>query len=290
MRRTDTDALLESAIGDGADDAEHALTEIIDSDPEYWYSHFRLGSYLMSKGDPENAIEAWMEAFDLMDGDDFDESFNSVANQIEKYISETLWYDSEDLRIDNLDDLAYVIFMDFPERRCEDTDLLIVLLKRMNLHLDDIKHVRYLVDLLDVSSVLVRMYFDMNVEIRSHMYACDILLGIGSMVILKSMPMVEGCRDTEESLRTIKIVSEIVSLFTKIRDSIFLEVTSRSREEVDAIVHGWSRRCTDPYRMHLHRAFELSLMVHDSWKMTPEALEEERDREIENYVRAFFNS
>ena len=61
-------------------------------------------------------------------------------------------------------------------------------------------------------------------------------------------------------------------------------------EEVDSIVRGWSRRCTDPYRMHLHRAFELSLMVHDSWKMTPEALQEARDEEIEKYVRAFFYS
>ena len=121
------------------------------------------------------------------------------------------------------------------------------------------------------------------------MYACDILLGIGSMVILKSMPMVEGSRDTEESLRTIKIVSEIVSLFTKIRDCIYEELCKHSKEEVDAIVKGWSRRCTDPYRMHLERAFELSLMVHDSWKMSPEALQEERDTEIERYVRAFFS-
>ena len=42
--------------------------------------------------------------------------------------------------------------------------------------------------------------------------------------------------------------------------------------------------------MHLHRAFDLSLMVHDSWKMTPEALQEERDMEIERYVKTYFET
>lgn len=288
MRLSEVDSAIDSVAN--PQDAEGAILTAVDDYPDYWYAHFRLGELLMHEGDPEGAMDAWMDAFDLMDADDFDRSFIKVANHLEKYISETIWYDPDNLHIDNLDDLAYVIFMDFPEKRCEDTDLLIVLLKRMNLHLDDVRHVRYLVDLLDVSSLLVRLYFDMNVEIRSHMYACDILLGIGSMVILKSMPMVEGCRDSEESLRTIGIVSEIISLFTKIRDCIFEEVMCRSKEEVDAIVMGWSRRCTDSYRMHLHRALDLSLMVHDSWKMSPEALQEERDMEIERYVKTFFGS
>ena len=284
VRRLKIDGLL-------TDDAvsEALLEYIIDEDPEYWYAHFAMGRYHVSRGMLEEAIDDWIDAFDLMDGADFGEAFRTVADLLENAIISTLWRSLEDLRIGNIDDLAYVIFINFPEYRSEDTDLLIVLLKRLNKHLDDINHVRYLVDLLDTAEMIARKYFDMNVEIRTHMYAAEIVLGLGSSIILKSIPMLQTCGDQEEYLRTMKIVGEIVSMFTKLRDTIYEAVWSRSFEEVNSTVHAWSKRCTEPYMMHLERAFELSMMVHDGGKQTPEAITEERDREIERYVQTYFS-
>ena len=265
------------------------IEDIVDRDPDYWYGHLVLGKALISADRTEEAIDEWVDAFDLMDASDFDESFRTVADLLEDGIARALWRSLEDLHIDNIDDLAYVIFINFPEKRSEDTDLLISMLKRLNKHLDDIDHVRYLVDLLDTAEMLVRKYFDMNVEIRTHMYASDIILGMGSEIILKSIPMLEKINDKEESLRIIRIVGEIVSIFTKIRDSIFVEVGTRSYEDVNKIVAAWSKRCTEPYMMHLARAFELSMSVHDGGKLSPEALQEARDREIEKYVEIYFS-
>jgi len=265
------------------------INDHVDSDPDYWYGYMALGRLHMAMGDTEAAIDDWVDAFDRMETSDFDESFRTVANLLEDGIAHALWRSLDELHIDNIDDLAYVIFTNFPEKRCEDTDLLIVMLKRLNAHLDDIKHVRYLVDLMDTAEMLTRKYFDMNVEIRTHMYASDIILGMGSLVILKTIPMLEVLGDKEESLRTIRIIGEIVSIFTKIRDTIFFAVNSRSREEIDAVVSGWSRRCTEPYMMHLARAFEISMSVHDGGRLSPEAMQEERDREVERYVEAYFS-
>lgn len=266
-----------------------SLEDFVDRDPDYWYGHFVLGKALISEDRTEEAIDEWVDAFDLMGSEDFDESFRTAANLLEDAIARSLWKSLEDLHIDNIDDLAYVIFTNFPEKRSEDTDLLISMIKRLNKHLDDVKHVRYLVDLLDTAEMLVRKYFDMNVEIRTHMYASDIILGMGSEIILKSIPMLEKINDKEESLRTIRIVGEIVSIFTKIRDSIFVEVSTRSFEEVNRIVAAWSKRCTEPYMMHLERAFELSMSVHDGGKLSPEAMQEARDREIERYAEVYFS-
>lgn len=272
------------------DDSHHRSVEemqtVIASDD--WYLHFQMGKASIAEGRAREAVEHWIDAFDRMGIEDFDDSFREVAGLYEDYIASTLWKSIDELDISNCDDLAYTIFTNFPEKRCEDTDLLIVLLKRMNAHLDDVNHVRYLVDLLDVCEMLVRKYFDMNVEIRTHMYASDIILGIGSLVILKSVPMLESIHDAEESARTIKIVGEILGIFTKIRDSIFYEVESRTREEVNEIVAGWSRRCTAEYMTHLDRAFELSMTAFEGGRLDPETLQAERDREVERYVAAYF--
>ena len=265
------------------------IADRVDYDPNYWYGYIVLGKAHMTAGEMEEAIDDWIDAFDRMESPDFEESFRTVADLLEEGIVHALWRSIDELHISNLDDLAYVIFTNFPEKRCEDTDLLIVMLKRLNAHTDDINHVRYLVDLMDAAEMLTRMYFDMNVEIRTHMYASDIILGMGSSVILKSIPMLEAMGDKEESLRTMRIIGEIVSMFTKIRDSIFFEVNSRSRDEIDIIVQGWSRRCTEPYMRHLARAFELSMAVHDGGKIPPEEMQAERDKEVERYVKAYFS-
>ena len=265
------------------------ITDRVDYDPNYWYGYIVLGKAHMAAGEMEEAIDDWIDAFDRMESPDFEESFRTVADLLEDGIVHALWRSIDELHISNLDDLAYVIFTNFPEKRCEDTDLLIVMLKRLNTHIDDINHVRYLVDLMDAAEMLIRMYFDMNVEIRTHMYASDIILGMGSSVILKSIPMLEAMGDKEESLRTMRIIGEIVSMFTKIRDSIFFEVNARTRDEINMIVQGWSRRCTEPYMMHLARAFELSMAVHDGGKIPPEEMQAERDREVERYVKAYFS-
>lgn len=265
------------------------ITDLVDSDPDYWYGYMALGKVHMSMGKMPYAIDDWIDAFDRMEAKDFEESFHTVADLLEDGIVRSLWRSLDELHMDGIDDLAYVIFTNFPDKRCEDTDLLIVMLKRLNKHIDDINHVRYLVDLMDTAEMLTRMYFDMNVEIRTHMYASDIILGMGSTVILKSIPMLEILGDQEESLRTIRIIGEIVNIFTKIRDTIFIEVNDRTRAQVDAIVAGWSMRCTEPFMMHLARAFEISMNIHEGGKLSPDALAEERDREIERYVEAYFS-
>ena len=284
----DRRAVLDRCLEEGPAAIDRVI-DIVNDDQDYWYGYLVLGMLHARQGDLPAAIDDWIDAFDTLDIDDFDETFRTVADLLEESIIHSLWRSLEELHMDGIDDLAYAIFTNFPEKRCEDTDLLIVMLKRLNRHIDDIAHVRYLVDLMDTAEMLARMYFDMNVEIRSHMYAADILLGMGSTVILKSMPMLQVMGDKEESLRTIRIVGEIVSVFTKIRDSIFEEVNIRTREEVDAIVQAWSLRCTEPYMMHLARAFEISMAVHDGGKLSPEAMQEERDREIERYTQAYFS-
>ncbi len=282
-RRERLDALLDQGPA-----ALSEITDMVDHDPDYWYGYMVLGRMHMSLGKMPQAIDDWIDAFDRMDTGDFDESFRTVADLLEDGIVHSLWRSLDELHMDGIDDLAYVIFTNFPEKRCEDTDLLIVMLKRLNKHIDDINHVRYLVDLMDTAELLTRMYFDMNVEIRTHMYASDLILGMGSTVILKSIPMLEVLGDNEESLRTVRIIGEIISIFTKIRDTIFFEIESRTRAQVDAVVARWSMRCTEPYMRHLARAFEISMSIHDGGKLSPEALQEERDWEIERYVEEYF--
>ena len=78
VRRLKIDGLL-------TDDAvsEALLEDIIDEDPEYWYAHFAMGRYHVSRGMLEEAIDDWIDAFDLMDGTDFSEAFRTVADLLE---------------------------------------------------------------------------------------------------------------------------------------------------------------------------------------------------------------
>lgn len=246
------------------------------------------GNGLIKQGKPAEAIDCWISAFEKMDGSDFDSSFNKVAGLYENYMFSALWKSIEEVDITGFDRLANTMFFNFPEKRSENTDLFVVMLKRMADHLDDVKHVRYLVELLDASVMIARMYFDINVEIRTHMYVCDIVLELGAQVVIRTLPLLKSASDSEETLRTIRIVTSMMSMFTSLRERVYEEVNKRSREEMDSLVMSWSKRDTNLYLNHLDKAFELSMATYLDERVCPEMMEGERDREIAAFAKTYF--
>lgn len=257
---------------------------------ESWDVLLEKGNRLINTGKSAEAVDCWISSFEKMDVSDFDKSFDKVAGLYENYLFSTLWKSIEELDLTGLDRLANTLFFKFPEKRSEDTDLFVVLLKRMANHLDDVKHVRYLVELLDASVMIARMYFDVNVEIRTHMYVYDIVLKLGSQVVIKTLPLLKSASDSEETLRTVRIVTSMMSMFTALRERVYAELDKRSRKEVDSLVVSWSERNSDLYLAHLDEAFAISMSAYSDGDVCPQTAEDERDREIDAFVNVYFGN
>lgn len=260
----------------------------VDGEPGDWRELFDSGRSLIADGRCEEACARWIDAFETMPEAEFDGCFHIAADLLEDHIVKALWRSVDEVDIAGVDDLAYSIFMCFPEKRCEDTDLLVVLLKRLNPHMEDINHVGYLVDLVDEAEILARKHIDMNVEIRTHRYVSDIVLGICSAAIMRSAPMLESSNDRDEVVRTVSIIGEVSSMFSKMRDSIARVVDAIPSDDVDRVVRGWSGRCTSPYMDHLERAFDLSMRACCESGDECERLRDQRDSEVEKYVETYF--